>query len=78
MVPDALTGIVRNDRFCEGTIKATLEDGTLSAALQRLLRWYDQERAAGRLFGADSIGERVNVTEQGQLIFLSDELAGPA
>jgi hypothetical protein len=38
------TVIVRSDRFCEGSIAAAIDDGTLAAVLERLLRWYDQER----------------------------------
>jgi hypothetical protein len=34
-----LTAIVRADRFTEGTIGATLADGTFPAALRRLRRW---------------------------------------
>jgi hypothetical protein len=37
-----ITEIVRADRFSEGSIAATLEDGTLPAALNRLRRWYDE------------------------------------
>lgn len=36
--------IVRADRFCDGTVAATLEDGTLPAILGRLRRWFDEER----------------------------------
>lgn len=36
------TAIVRADRFSEGTIGATLEDGTLLAALRRLRQWHDE------------------------------------
>lgn len=36
------TAIVRADRFSEGTLGATLEDGTLFAALRRLRRWHDE------------------------------------
>jgi hypothetical protein len=39
------TAIVRADRFTEGTIGATLADGTLAAALRRLRRWHDAELA---------------------------------
>ncbi len=39
------TAIVRADRFSEGTIGATLEDGTFPAALRRLRRWHDEELA---------------------------------
>src|SRR5262245_57260234 len=38
------TAIVRADRFTEGTIGATLADGTLVAALGRLRRWRSEER----------------------------------
>lgn len=38
-----LTAIVRADRFSEGTIGATLEDGTFLAALRRLRRWHNEE-----------------------------------
>ncbi len=36
-----LTAIVRADRFAEGTILMKLEDGTLTAALRQLRKWYD-------------------------------------
>jgi hypothetical protein len=39
-----VTAIIRADRFSESTIGATLEDGTLLAALQRIRRWYESER----------------------------------
>ncbi len=39
-----VTAIIRADRFCEGTIAATLDDGTFLAALRRLRRWYEDER----------------------------------
>jgi len=39
------TAIVRADRFTEGTIGATLADGTLVAALRRLRRWHDERLA---------------------------------
>lgn len=38
-----LTAIVRRDRFAEGTIGASLADGTLLASLSRLRRWHDEE-----------------------------------
>jgi hypothetical protein len=38
------TVIVRSDRFCEGSIAAAIDDGTLAAVLDRLLRWYDSQR----------------------------------
>ena len=34
------------DMFSEGTIAATLEDGTLLAVLQRIRRWFEKERAS--------------------------------
>jgi hypothetical protein len=37
-----VTAIVRAERFSEGTIGATLEDGTLFAALRRIRRWHDE------------------------------------
>ncbi|HVE76449.1 MAG TPA: DUF6508 domain-containing protein [Actinomycetota bacterium] len=39
-----LTAILRADRFNEGTIRSTLEDGTFSGAMTRLLHWYTHER----------------------------------
>jgi hypothetical protein len=35
----AVTAIVRGDRFSEGTVLASLEEGTLLVAIRRLLRW---------------------------------------
>ena len=35
------TAIVRTDRFAEGTIGATLDDGSFIAALRRLRQWYE-------------------------------------
>jgi O-acetyl-ADP-ribose deacetylase len=43
-VADAIrlaTAIVRADRFSEGTIAATLDDGTFLAALRRVRQWYE-------------------------------------
>lgn len=37
-----VTAIVRADRFSEGTIGATIEDGSLLAALGRLRRWHEE------------------------------------
>lgn len=37
------TAIIRADRFSDGTIGATLQDGTLLGALRRLRRWHDEE-----------------------------------
>ncbi len=42
-----LTAVVRADRFSEGTIAVTLDDGTVPAALSRLRQWYDEERRPG-------------------------------
>ena len=39
-----LTAIVRADRFFEGTLLASLENGAFMAAIDRLRRWYDGER----------------------------------
>ncbi|MFD7846641.1 DUF6508 domain-containing protein [Nocardia sp. NPDC059764] len=36
-----LTAIVRAERFSDGTIGRTLDDGTFQAALLRLRAWYD-------------------------------------
>ena len=38
------TVIVRNDRFCEGSIAAAIAGGTFAAVLERPLRWFDGER----------------------------------
>jgi len=40
------TAIIRADRFSEGTIGATLDDGTLLAALRRLRQWHDTDTQA--------------------------------
>lgn len=43
-----ITAVVRADRFGEGTLLASLEDGTFMAAVGRLRRWYEeQEFGAG-------------------------------
>ena len=39
-----VTAIVRADRFSEGMILASVEDGTLQATVERLRRWHDDER----------------------------------
>jgi hypothetical protein len=39
------TAIIRGERFFDGTIKAAIADGALSAVLARLHRWYEEERA---------------------------------
>ena len=36
--------ISRSDRFSEGTILARVEDGTVGAVVDRLRRWYEEER----------------------------------
>jgi len=38
------TAYIRGDRFCDGLLSQAIEDGTFSAILERLLRWYDSER----------------------------------
>lgn len=38
-----LTAIIRSERFSEGSIEATLEDGTFVAALNRLRRWQQEQ-----------------------------------
>jgi hypothetical protein len=38
-----LTAIIRGDRFVDGTIAASLADGTLLAVLRRIRRWHDEE-----------------------------------
>ena len=37
-----VTAIVRAERFSDGSIAATLDDGTLLAAIRRLRRWHDE------------------------------------
>ncbi|MDQ3978594.1 MAG: DUF6508 domain-containing protein [Actinomycetota bacterium] len=39
-----VTAISRADRFSEGTLLASVEDGTFRAIVDRLRRWYDEER----------------------------------
>jgi|GEM_PF-772916 len=41
------TVLVRGERFSEGTIAENLKDGTMRALLDRLRRWYLEERLAG-------------------------------
>ena len=43
-----LTSIIRGERFSTGAIVLCIENGLLPAALQRLRRWYDDERGAHR------------------------------
>lgn len=43
-----ITAIVRADRFVEGALLASLEDGTFMAAIERLRRWYDHEGGGAR------------------------------
>jgi hypothetical protein len=42
------TGIIRNDRFCEGAIGSAIRSGLFGAVVERLLRWYDSERPGER------------------------------
>jgi hypothetical protein len=39
-----ITAIVRADRFGEGTLLASLEDGTFLAAVDRLRGWYEEQQ----------------------------------
>jgi Family of unknown function (DUF6508) len=39
-----VTAIVRADRFSEGTILASLHDGTFNSAIRRLWHWHDEKR----------------------------------
>jgi hypothetical protein len=41
-----VTAIVRADRFSEGTLLHSLESGTFMAAIDRLRRWFDEERSS--------------------------------
>lgn len=38
------TAYVRGERFCDGLLDRAIRDGTFSAILERLLRWYDAGR----------------------------------
>jgi hypothetical protein len=40
------TVIVRGERFCDGTLAVAISDGTLSAILARLRRWFEEELPA--------------------------------
>ncbi len=52
-----VTAIVRADRFGEGTLLAGFEDGTIMAVIDRLRRWYDEERSrAGEAPGRSDDG----------------------
>jgi hypothetical protein len=42
-----LTAIQRSERFGDGSIEGALERGVIQAALARLRRWHDHERAPG-------------------------------
>jgi hypothetical protein len=44
-----LTAVIRSDRFCEGSLKGAVDDGTIGAALRRLRAWYEdrQPRSEG-------------------------------
>ena len=39
-----MTAIIRSERYSEGSIGGSLEDGTMFAALRRLRRWHEDER----------------------------------
>ncbi len=54
-----LTAIHRSERFGDGSIEGALETGVLQAALDRLRRWYDDERTMvrGELSGSETGGE---------------------
>jgi hypothetical protein len=39
-----VTAVVRSDRVNAGALDARIADGTFTAALRRLRRWYDTER----------------------------------
>ena len=39
-----VTAIVRADRFGEGTLLASIEDGTFMAAVDRLRCWYEEQQ----------------------------------
>ena len=42
-----ITAIVRSERFGEGSIGGAIDDGTLAAAVQRVLAWHDEQRRPG-------------------------------
>jgi hypothetical protein len=39
-----VTATMRGERFCDGAIEGALRDGLLPAALDRLRRWFNEER----------------------------------
>lgn len=39
-----VTSVIRGERFCDGAIGACITDGTLPAAIHRLLDWYDSRQ----------------------------------
>lgn len=39
-----VTAVLRSERFTDGSIAGAIEDGTLSAALERLRLWHSNER----------------------------------
>jgi hypothetical protein len=43
------TVIVRGERFCDGTLAGAISDGTFSAILARLRRWFEVELTAAGL-----------------------------
>ncbi|WP_225447565.1 DUF6508 domain-containing protein [Streptacidiphilus sp. PB12-B1b] len=44
----AATAVVRGERFCDGTIGAAYEDGTLHAIATALVAWYTAAAGAGQ------------------------------
>lgn len=40
-----LTATIRADRFMEGTVAITLDEGTLQSALRRIRKWHDANRS---------------------------------
>lgn len=52
------TAIIRRDRFCKGAIDSAIRDGTFSAILERLLRWYDTQRLSSS-FSTPEFGVRL-------------------
>ena len=39
-----ITSVIRGERFGDGTLDAAMRSGLLPVALERLRRWYDEER----------------------------------
>jgi hypothetical protein len=38
------TVVIRGERFCDGSIRGAIDDGTFAAILERLLGWYENRR----------------------------------